>query len=141
MLAIWKQSLSISMLTTIRSDDFEARSPDELSLRKGDRIELIERDDDFGDGWYLGKHIQHGKTGLFPEGEISTCTDQVTWLTLGKCTQQPHQRPSKSPQPPWPPLRKSWLVLQAVFIQLVHHNRTGKSKEWQHQLCKAHQSL
>ncbi len=52
-------------------DDFEARSPDELTLTKGERIELIERDDDFGDGWYLGKHIQHGKTGLFPEGEIT----------------------------------------------------------------------
>ncbi|KAL8675178.1 MAG: hypothetical protein Q9168_000431 [Polycauliona sp. 1 TL-2023] len=29
--------------------DFEARSPDELTLIKGERIELIERDDDFGD--------------------------------------------------------------------------------------------
>jgi hypothetical protein len=51
------------------SDDFTARSPDELSLSKGDRVELIERDDDFGDGWYLGKHLTHGGTGLFPEGE------------------------------------------------------------------------
>ena len=41
-----------------------------MSLFKGDRIELIERDDDFGDGWYLGKHLQNGKTGLFPEGEV-----------------------------------------------------------------------
>lgn len=49
-------------------DDFEARSPDELSLQKGERIELIERDDDFGDGWYLGKHVQNGRVGLFPEG-------------------------------------------------------------------------
>lgn len=49
-------------------DDFEARSPDELSLQKGERIELIERDDDFGDGWYLGKHAQSGRVGLFPEG-------------------------------------------------------------------------
>ena len=59
------------MLTMAGLDDFEARSPDELSLRKGDKIELVERDDDFGDGWYLGKHIKNGKTGLFPEGEIS----------------------------------------------------------------------
>lgn len=50
------------------TDDFEARSPDELSLQKGERIELIERDDDFGDGWYLGKHVQNGRIGLFPEG-------------------------------------------------------------------------
>ena len=53
---------------TYSIDDFEARSPDELTLIKGEKIELIERDDDFGDGWYLGKHMQNGKTGLFPEG-------------------------------------------------------------------------
>ena len=52
-------------------DDFEARSSDELSLSKGDKIELIERDDEFGDGWYLGKHGKNGKTGLFPEGTFA----------------------------------------------------------------------
>ncbi|KAH0558441.1 hypothetical protein GP486_004903 [Trichoglossum hirsutum] len=48
--------------------DFEARSPDELSLSKNDRIELLERDDEFGDGWYLGRHLGNDQTGLFPEG-------------------------------------------------------------------------
>jgi hypothetical protein len=48
--------------------DFVARSDDELSLAKGDRIELIEKDDDFGDGWYLGRHLGNARTGLFPEG-------------------------------------------------------------------------
>ncbi|MCJ1476348.1 polar growth protein [Lambiella insularis] len=60
--------------------DFEARSPDELSLVKGDRIELIERDDDFGDGWYLGKHLQDGRTGLFPE--VYTMTAPRTTYSL-----------------------------------------------------------
>jgi hypothetical protein len=55
-------------LNVYDADDFESRSPDELSLKKGDRIELIERDDEFGDGWYLGRHLGEGKTGLFPEG-------------------------------------------------------------------------
>ena len=50
------------------SDDFHARSSDELSLGKGDRVELIERDDEFGDGWFLGRHLVNGNTGLFPEG-------------------------------------------------------------------------
>ena len=50
-------------------DDFSARGPDELSLVRGELIELIEKDDDFGDGWYLGKHLQDGRTGLFPEGK------------------------------------------------------------------------
>lgn len=47
--------------------DFLARSSDELSLAKGDRVELIERDDEFGDGWFLGRHMVNGNTGLFPE--------------------------------------------------------------------------
>lgn len=55
-------------LTELSTDDFQARSSDELSLLKGDRVELVERDDDFGDGWYLGKHLINGNTGLFPEG-------------------------------------------------------------------------
>ena len=45
-------------------------APDELSLSKEDKIELIERDDDFGDGWYLGKHLADDRTGLLPEGNI-----------------------------------------------------------------------
>ncbi|KAI2624872.1 hypothetical protein GGR54DRAFT_539385 [Hypoxylon sp. NC1633] len=47
--------------------DFQARSSDELSLAKGDRVELIERDDEFGDGWFLGRHLINGNSGLFPE--------------------------------------------------------------------------
>ncbi len=57
------------LLTYLIPDDFSARSSDELSLSKGDRVELIERDDDFGDGWYLGRHLINGNSGLFPEGE------------------------------------------------------------------------
>lgn len=53
-------------------DDFIARSSDELSLVKGDRVELIERDDEFGDGWFLGKHLVNGNSGLFPEGWSSS---------------------------------------------------------------------
>ncbi|USP79283.1 uncharacterized protein yc1106_06557 [Curvularia clavata] len=53
--------------TLVVVHEFVARSPDELSLRRGDRIELIERDDDFGDGWFLGKNTETGENGLFPE--------------------------------------------------------------------------
>lgn len=52
------------------ADDFVARSSDELSLAKGDRVELIERDDEFGDGWFLGRHMVNGNSGLFPEGTL-----------------------------------------------------------------------
>ncbi|KAI9719282.1 MAG: hypothetical protein M1812_003612 [Candelaria pacifica] len=66
--------------------DFEARSPDELSLAKGDRIELIERDDDFGDGWYLGKHMRHGMTGLFPEVYTTTAPKSMTTTAVTKAS-------------------------------------------------------
>lgn len=56
------------LLFSRKTDDFQARSSDELSLGKGDRVELIERDDEFGDGWYLGRHLVNNNTGLFPEG-------------------------------------------------------------------------
>ncbi|KAL4925559.1 putative polarized growth protein (Boi2) [Aspergillus undulatus] len=46
--------------------DFDARSEDELTLRKGEKIELVELDDGFGDGWYLGKDVKTATTGLFP---------------------------------------------------------------------------
>lgn len=39
-----------------------------MSLAKGDRVELMERDDEFGDGWFLGRHMANGNSGLFPEG-------------------------------------------------------------------------
>ncbi|KAF4974366.1 hypothetical protein FZEAL_8721 [Fusarium zealandicum] len=53
--------------TLIVIHDFQARSSDELSLAKGDRVELIERDDEFGDGWFLGRHLANNNNGLFPE--------------------------------------------------------------------------
>ncbi|OKL56509.1 hypothetical protein UA08_08322 [Talaromyces atroroseus] len=46
--------------------NFDARGEDELTLRRGDKVELVELDEGFGDGWYLGKHTSSGKTGLFP---------------------------------------------------------------------------
>lgn len=49
-------------------DNFDARGEDELTLRRGDKVELAELDEGFGDGWYLGKHTATGKTGLFPGG-------------------------------------------------------------------------
>lgn len=52
-------------------DDFEARSEDELTLRRGEKIVLVELDDGFGDGWYLGKQLDTGITGLFPGGMSS----------------------------------------------------------------------
>ncbi|KAE8351450.1 hypothetical protein BDV28DRAFT_137053 [Aspergillus coremiiformis] len=56
--------------------DFEARGPDELTLRRGEKIELVELDDGFGDGWYLGKDLDTGTQGLFP-GVYTTVTPRI----------------------------------------------------------------
>ncbi|KAK3988333.1 protein BOI2 [Cladorrhinum sp. PSN332] len=61
--------------------DFIARSSDELSLVKGDRVELLERDDEFGDGWYLGKHLVNSNSGLFPEVYTRPAPKVVTTST------------------------------------------------------------
>jgi len=63
--------------------DFVARSEDELSLAKGDCIELTELDDNFGEGWFLGRHMATGSTGLFPEGRSQHVVDQEGTLTVG----------------------------------------------------------
>jgi hypothetical protein len=64
--------------TLVVIHDFQARSSDELSLAKGDRVELIERDDEFGDGWFLGRHLVNNNNGLFPEGLLTHVTCSVS---------------------------------------------------------------
>ncbi|PYH84086.1 hypothetical protein BO82DRAFT_390525 [Aspergillus uvarum CBS 121591] len=61
--------------------DFDARGPDELTLRRGEKIELVELDEGFGDGWYLGKDLTTGSTGLFP-GVYTTAAPKI-------CTRPP----------------------------------------------------
>ncbi|KAH1432434.1 hypothetical protein KXX21_004086 [Aspergillus fumigatus] len=56
--------------------DFDARGTDELTLRRGEKIELIELDEGFGDGWYLGKDVRTGTTGLFP-GVYTTAAPKI----------------------------------------------------------------
>ncbi|KAF7168751.1 hypothetical protein CNMCM6106_003835 [Aspergillus hiratsukae] len=56
--------------------DFDARGTDELTLRRGEKIELIELDEGFGDGWYLGKDVRSGTTGLFP-GVYTTAAPKI----------------------------------------------------------------
>ncbi|KAH8827723.1 hypothetical protein DL96DRAFT_1600074 [Flagelloscypha sp. PMI_526] len=46
---------------------FEPQNDDELSFRAGEMIEVVEKDDQFGDGWWLGKNTKTGAVGLFPQ--------------------------------------------------------------------------
>ncbi|SPO24347.1 related to BOI1 - BEM1 protein-binding protein [Ustilago trichophora] len=45
--------------------DFEAENPDEVSFKAGECILVVEKDDEYGDGWWQGTN-ENGHTGLFP---------------------------------------------------------------------------
>lgn len=47
--------------------DFRGRTADELNISKGDYVEVIEDDAEFGDSWYIGRNLATNKTGLFPK--------------------------------------------------------------------------
>ncbi|KAG8168858.1 hypothetical protein KVR01_001607 [Diaporthe batatas] len=78
--------------------DFTARSSDELTLAKGDRVELVERDDEFGDGWFLGKHLVNGNSGLFPEVYTRPAPSNSTAAL--KPAASPAATPASQPQDP-----------------------------------------
>ncbi|KAA1124965.1 polar growth protein [Puccinia graminis f. sp. tritici] len=46
--------------------DFQAENPDELSFSAGEAIEVTEKDDLYGDGWWQGRNTK-GQFGLFPQ--------------------------------------------------------------------------
>ncbi|GAA5964762.1 hypothetical protein JCM3765_002546 [Sporobolomyces pararoseus] len=49
---------------------FEAENDDELAFEAGERIVVLERDDQYGDGWYQGRNPR-GEVGLFPQSYTS----------------------------------------------------------------------
>lgn len=46
---------------------FKGRSEDELTVEKGDYIEVLEDDSAFNDSWYFGRNLSSFQTGLFPK--------------------------------------------------------------------------
>ncbi len=61
--------------------DFEAENPDEVSFKAGECILVVEKDDEYGDGWWQGTN-EHGHTGLFPF--TYTTLDRTLALTATK---------------------------------------------------------
>ena len=47
--------------------DFTPENEDEIQFSAGDRIEVIEKDEVYQDGWWQGRNLI-GKVGLFPQG-------------------------------------------------------------------------
>ncbi|KAG9101848.1 polar growth protein [Ceratobasidium sp. 370] len=57
--------------------DFTPEHEDEIAFRAGDRIEVVERDELYGDGWWQGRDPS-GKVGLFPEAYTTREPPQLT---------------------------------------------------------------
>ncbi|KAJ7103227.1 hypothetical protein B0H15DRAFT_201781 [Mycena belliarum] len=51
--------------------DFAPEHEDEINFVAGERIEVVERDDLYGDGWWRGRNLA-GKVGLFPQSYTTT---------------------------------------------------------------------
>ena len=104
--------------------DFDARGDDELNLRKADRIQLMELDDGFGDGWYLGRHLRLGTTGLFPGGISSPsplrCQLSTPALTAHQSTLQNFLQTSPRLEPPIQRLRHFHMPLvQTKVLRMI----------------------
>ncbi|KAJ7654825.1 hypothetical protein B0H17DRAFT_993337 [Mycena rosella] len=51
--------------------DFLPEHEDEVTFHTGERIEVVEKDDLYGDGWWKGRNLA-GKVGLFPQSYTTT---------------------------------------------------------------------
>ncbi|KMU89000.1 hypothetical protein CIHG_06801 [Coccidioides immitis H538.4] len=77
--------------------NFDSRGADELTLRRGDKVELLELDDGFGDGWFLGRHVTNNETGLFPgvlNETLSVIDEHITNFSTPRqsvVAQEPHR--------------------------------------------------
>ncbi|KAJ8663700.1 hypothetical protein O0I10_000949 [Lichtheimia ornata] len=86
--------------------NFDAKQNDEISIRAGETIQVIEKDDAFLDGWWRGRNAR-GQVGLFPvnytvpqqsspssalspadmslEAQIGSLQNALSSLELGRC--------------------------------------------------------
>ncbi|CAK5280334.1 unnamed protein product [Mycena citricolor] len=56
--------------------DFTPEHEDEVSFRIGERIEVIEKDDLYSDGWWRGRNLA-GREGLFPQSYTTSAEPQT----------------------------------------------------------------
>ncbi|CAN3364821.1 BEM1-interacting protein 2 [Diutina catenulata] len=56
---------------------FNARLGDELSLKVGDKVEVLADDSEYNDGWYMGKSLLTGDVGLYPKSFTQPLADDA----------------------------------------------------------------
>ncbi|KAJ7610817.1 hypothetical protein FB45DRAFT_941703 [Roridomyces roridus] len=60
--------------------DFVPEHEDEISFRAGEPVEIVEKDDLYGDGWWRGRNLL-GRVGLFPQSYTTTAPPAATEAT------------------------------------------------------------
>ncbi|KIJ20499.1 hypothetical protein PAXINDRAFT_161035 [Paxillus involutus ATCC 200175] len=83
--------------------DFLPEHEDEITFLAGQPIEVIERDDQYNDGWWQGRNVA-GKIGLFPQS-YTTPAAPPTLLSTSSSPSSPSV-PLTTPSDPSEPLRE-----------------------------------
>ncbi|KAH8118838.1 hypothetical protein DFH11DRAFT_1569588 [Phellopilus nigrolimitatus] len=77
--------------------DFAPEHEDEVAFSMGDPIEVIEKDDMYGDGWWQGRNL-FGKIGLFPQSY--TTSDPSAVQPPAASSTNGNDAPDPAPAPP-----------------------------------------
>ncbi|TFK94901.1 hypothetical protein K466DRAFT_579615 [Polyporus arcularius HHB13444] len=83
--------------------DFTPQVADEIEFKVGDRIEVVEKDDMYGDGWWQGRNPA-GQTGLFPQSYTSPTPPSSSSVTF----------PDQSPADPSPSIEPTSSTLHTL---------------------------
>ncbi|KAG2073640.1 hypothetical protein BDR04DRAFT_1094599 [Suillus decipiens] len=72
--------------------DFQPENEDEVDFRAGERIEVIEKDDQYSDGWWQGRNLA-GKIGLFPQSYTTPAAPAPPHASSTEFTTGPNEPP------------------------------------------------
>ncbi|ODV79897.1 uncharacterized protein CANTADRAFT_25703 [Suhomyces tanzawaensis NRRL Y-17324] len=61
---------------------FNARLGDELSLKIGDKVEVLADDSEYNDGWFMGKNLLTSEVGLYPKSFTQILQNQTSEPSL-----------------------------------------------------------
>ncbi|KNZ53671.1 uncharacterized protein VP01_316g11 [Puccinia sorghi] len=98
--------------------DFQAENPDELSFSAGEAIEVTEKDDLYGDGWWQGRNTK-GQFGLFPQAYTIPAPSVASGQQLASSA-----NPSATSQPT---MHETLFEVQNAIDQLHHPSRSTSS--------------
>ncbi|KAI8889584.1 hypothetical protein K501DRAFT_266759 [Backusella circina FSU 941] len=105
---------------------YEAQYPDEVTLYIHDQVAVIEKDERYNDGWWLGRS-NAGKIGLFPANYVTKITENKKILNtkvIQRNTIESLNQPTLNSNAirEWTPEQVSLWILQIGFDQDIAYN-------------------